>query len=106
MKYGTWFLDEQDTRQKQNTEVCCSKCLIVSVKSFHLYFDKQVYKKLKKKKKKQAKKLKAWFLLNQTRTEKQTRAAALRHAIIIFFFSLIGLQIIEQCHFVSCVTLM
>ena len=44
--------------------------------SFHLYFDKQVHKKLKKKLNKK-----------KTRTEKQTRAAALGHTI--YFFSLI-----------------
>ena len=38
-------------------EVCCSKCFIVSVMSFHLYFDKQVHKKLKKKQKQKQKKL-------------------------------------------------
>ena len=30
------------------------------------------------------KKIKPWILLNQTRTEKQTRAAALRHRIYFF----------------------
>ena len=30
-------------------EVCCTKCFIVSVMSFHAYFDKQVNKKLRKK---------------------------------------------------------
>ena len=50
--------------------------------SFHLYFDKQVHKKLKKKisKQKKKKKLKAWILLNQ----KQTHTAALRHTIYFF----------------------
>ena len=46
MKYGTWFLDEQDTRQ--NTEL--KKCIVQSVycvyHAFHVYFDKQVPKKL------------------------------------------------------------
>ena len=54
--------------------------------SFHLYFDKQVHKK----KINQAKKKKAWILLNQTRTEKQMRAAALQ-----FFFSLINKYSVE-----------
>ena len=44
------ILDEQDTRQNTRVEeVCCSKCLIVSVISFLVYFDKQVHKKLEKK---------------------------------------------------------
>ena len=54
--------------------------------SFLVYFDKKVHKKLKKKIK-QAKNFEPWILLNQTRTEKQMRAAALRH--MIYFFSLI-----------------
>ena len=53
--------------------------------SFHVYFDKQVDKQTGKKLGKQ-KKLEAWILLNQMRTEKQTRALALRHTI--YFFSL------------------
>ena len=50
--------------------------------SFHVYFDKQLHKKFKKKIK--HKKLKAWILLNQMRTEKQTCGAALRHTIYLF----------------------
>ena len=38
-------------------EICCSKCFIVSVISFLVYFDKQVHKKTEKKKIKQAKKI-------------------------------------------------
>ena len=53
-----------------------------SIMSFHVYFEKQVHKKSEKKNKQ--KKLKAWILLNQTRTEKQTRAAALRETINSF----------------------
>ena len=50
LKYGTWFLDEQDTRQ--NTEL--KKSVVHSVSlclswSFLVYFDKQTHKKLKKK---------------------------------------------------------
>ena len=39
-------------------------------------------------KKSKQKKLKAWILLNQTRTEKQTRVAAWRHTIIYLFIYL------------------
>ena len=81
------ILDEQNTRQntelKRVEEACCSKCFIVSVISFHVYFDKQVHKKLEKKPKqatkKKKKKIKPWILLNQMRTKKQMPAAALRH---------------------------
>ena len=39
------ILDEQDTRQNTRVEeVCCSKCFIVSVISFLVFFDKQVIK--------------------------------------------------------------
>ena len=86
VQYEIWNMIFGWTRYKTEhrvVEVLCSKCLIVSVISFHVYFDKQVHKNEKNK---QAQKLKAWILLNQTRTEKQMHAAALSH---IIFFSLI-----------------
>ena len=43
-------MDEQNTRQNTRVEeVCCTNCFIVSVMSFHVYFDKEVYKKTGKK---------------------------------------------------------
>ena len=79
------ILDEQKYKTEHRVEeVCCSKCFIVSVISFLVYFDKQIHKKLEKNK--QAKKFKPWILLNQTCTEKQMRTTALRHRI--YFFSL------------------
>ena len=54
--------------------------------SFLVYFDKKVHQKTEKKKISKQKNFKPWILLNQTRTEKQMRAAALRH--MIYFFSL------------------
>ena len=90
VQYEIWNLIFGWTRYKTEhrvEEVCCTKCFIVSVMSFHVYFDKQVHKKLGKKLSKQKKKsFKAWILLAQTYTEKQMRAAALRHTI--YFFSL------------------
>ena len=77
VQYEIWNLIFGWTRYKTEhrvEDVGCSKCLIVSVMSFYLYFDKQGHKKLEKKSK-QAKKLKAWILLNQTRTKKQTRGS-------------------------------
>ena len=47
MEYEFWM--KQDTSQNTVEEVCCSKCFIVSVMSFHVYFDKQVHKKTGKK---------------------------------------------------------
>ena len=64
VQYEIWNLIFRRTRYKTEhivEEVCCSKCFIVSVVSFHLYFDKQVHKKkLNKKlsKKKKRKKIK------------------------------------------------
>ena len=75
-------------------KVCCTKCFIVSDTSFLVYFDKQVHKKLEKKLSKQ-KKYKPWILLNQTRTEKQMRAAALRHRIY-FFLALCNVLVIHS----------
>ena len=72
MKYGTWFLITRYKTEHRAEEVCCIKCFIVSVMSLNVYFDKQVHKKLGKN------------LLNQTRTEKQMRAAALRHTCYFF----------------------
>ena len=89
LKYGTWFLDEQDTRQ--NTELKKSVVQRVSIHLSYLFLyilTSKFIKKLKKKKKlSKQKKFKHWILLNQMRTEKQMRAAALRHRIC-FFLSL------------------
>ena len=44
-------MDEQLGRYKTEhrvEEVCCTKFFIVSVMSFHVYFDKQVHKNWKK----------------------------------------------------------
>ena len=76
---------EQDTRQ--NTElkksVIRSVLLCLSCLFTYILTIKFIKKKTEKKKWKQKKK-KSWILLNQTRTEKQTRAAALRHTIYFF----------------------
>ena len=65
------------------------KVSIVSVISFLVYFDKQVHKILEKKLSKQKeKKFKPWILLNQTRTEKQMRAAAYETENFFFLFLL------------------
>ena len=56
MELDFWMNKIGDRTQSYRVEkVCCSKCFIVSVMSFHLYFDKQVHKKLKKKARKQKK---------------------------------------------------
>ena len=52
-----------------------------------IFWQASSLKKNWKQNKQAKKKLKAWILLIKTRTEKQTRAAALRHTI--YFFSLI-----------------
>ena len=61
VQYEIWNLIFGWTRYKKEQgveEVCCSKCFIVSVMSFHLYFDKQVHKTTAKKLSK--KKIKSW----------------------------------------------
>ena len=51
-------MDEQDTSQNTRVEkVCCTKCLIVSVTSFHVYFNNQVHYKLEEKIKQAKKKI-------------------------------------------------
>ena len=82
---GFWMNKIQDRTQELKKSVVQS-IYIVSVISFLVYFDKQVHKKKKLNKKKisKQKKFKPWILLNQTRTEKQMRAAALRHRIYFF----------------------
>ena len=72
-------------------EVCCSKCFIVFVISFLVYFDKKVHKKLKKKKKKikQAKKISNLGFCWIKRAPKNKCARQLWDIWFIFFFSLI-----------------
>ena len=51
VQYEIWNLIFGWTRYKTEhrvEEVCCSKCFIASVVSFHVYFDKQSHKKLEK----------------------------------------------------------
>ena len=51
VQYEIWNLIYGWTRYKTEhrvEEVCCTKCFIVSVMSFHVYFDKQAHKKLEK----------------------------------------------------------
>ena len=84
VQYEIWNLIFGWTRYETEhriEEVCCSKCFIVSVMSFHVYFDKEVHKKLEKNQASKKKKLKSLILLNQTCTEIQMLAAALRHTI-------------------------
>ena len=77
--YGwtTWYKTEHRVE-----EVCCIKWFIVSVLCLFIYILTNNFKKWKRIKQAKKKKLKAWILLNQTCTEKQTCAAALRHEII------------------------
>ena len=51
------FIGEQDRPTRQSTELkkFVVQCFIVSVMSFHVYFDKQVHKKTEKKISKQKK---------------------------------------------------
>ena len=91
VQYEIWnliYMDEQDTRQ--NTELkksfVQSVLLCLSCRFMYILTSKFIknWKNLSKQKK-----FKTWILLNQTSTEKQKCAAALRHTI--FFFCLIRL---------------
>ena len=98
IQYEIWSLIFGWTRYKTGhrvEEVCCSKCFIVSVMSFHLYFDKQVHKKLKKKKlskqKKKKRKRKTIKSLNfaESNVHRKTKRARQLWDIQFIFFSLI-----------------
>ena len=80
-------LDEQDTRQ--NTELKKSVVQSVSLCLSYLFLFILTSKFIKNCKKIKQKNSKPWILLNQRRTEKQMRTAALRHRI--YFFSLISI---------------
>ena len=89
MKHKAWFMDEQDTRQNTELKKSVVESVLLRLPCLFMYilttkFIKKLGKKISKENK-----LKASMLLNQMRTEKQTRAAALRHTI--YFFSLIML---------------
>ena len=75
-----WLWTRHKTEHRVE-EVCCSKCFIVSVLSFSYILTSKLIKHWNIFYKKY---LKAWILLNQMCTEKQTCAAALRHTISFF----------------------
>ena len=87
---GTWFLDEQDTRQ--NTElkksVVQSVLLCLSCRFMYILRSKfiKVWKKIIKQKKKNNNINKSFNFAESNAHRKQTRATALRHTI--YFFSL------------------
>ena len=84
LKYGTWFLDEQDTRQNTELKKYVVQSVSLCLTYLFLYILTRKFVKNWKKKLSKQKNFKPWILLNQTRTEKQMRAAALRHMIYFF----------------------
>ena len=70
MKYGTWILDEQNTRQNTELKKSVVQSVLFCLSYLFMYIlTSKFIKKWKKKKTKQAikkKKLKAWILLNQS----------------------------------------
>ena len=91
------ILDEQDTRQNTRVEeVCCSKCFIVSVISFLVFFDKQVIKNWKKIK--QAKKNSNLEICWIKRAPKNKCARQLWDIGFIFFSLRRGLMYIKTWH--------
>ena len=86
--FGWWTRYKTEHRVE---EVCCSKCFIVSVMSFHVYFDKQVHKKNEKKKKLSKKKIESLNFAESNVYRKNKRARQLWD-IQFIFFSLTGRQ--------------
>ena len=84
LKYGTWFLDEQDTRQNTELKKSVVQSVSLCLSYLFLYILTRKFIKNRKKKLSKQKNFKPWILVNQTRTEKQMRAAALRHMIYFF----------------------
>ena len=85
MELDFWMNKIQDT-WRQNTELKKSVVQSVSLCLLYLFLYILMSKFIKnwKKKLSKQKKIKPWILLNQTRAEKQMRAAALRHRIFFF----------------------
>ena len=86
LKYGTWFWMNTIQDRTQSWRSLLFKVFHCVCHIFSCIFWQKKFTKTGKKNK-QAKKFKPWILLNQKRTEKQMRAAALRHRI---FFSVTG----------------
>ena len=89
IKYGTWFLDEQDWRQNKElkksvvqSDLLCLSCPFMYILTGTFLKNWEKIKQTKKKKK-----IKAWILLNQTRNEKQTRVAAFFFFFFFYFMS-------------------
>ena len=68
-------------------EVCCSKCFIVFVISFLVYFDKKVHKK-KKKKNKHAKKFQPLYFA-ESNVHRKTNARGSFETYDLFFLALV-----------------
>ena len=57
LKYGTRFLDEQDTRQNTELKKSVVQSILLCLSCLFIYIDKQVHKTLKKRKRKKKKKI-------------------------------------------------
>ena len=69
LKYGTWFLDEQDTRQNTELKKSVVQSVSLCLSYLFLYILTRKFIKNWKKKLSKQKNFKPWILLNQTRTE-------------------------------------
>ena len=79
-------------RALKGTLVGCTRCFIVSFMSFHVYFDKQVHKKLgEKKTSKQKKKIKS-LNFAESNVHQQTNARGSFETYNLFLFSLIKMR--------------
>ena len=70
LKYGTWFLDEQDTRQNTELKKSVVRSVSLCLSYLFLYILTRKFIKNWEKKLRKQKNFKPWSLLNQTRTEK------------------------------------
>ena len=83
LKYGTWFWMNKIQDRTQSWRSLLFRVFHYACHIFSCIFWQASSFKTGKKLCQQ-KKFKPWILLNQTRTEKQTRVAALRHRIYFF----------------------
>ena len=88
IKYGTWFLDEQDTRRNTELKKSVVQSVLLCLSYLFKYILTSKFIKNWKKKLSKQKKLKAWILLNQTHTRKKPMRMAASRQEFIFFLAL------------------
>ena len=92
-----WFMDEQDARQDTELKKSIVRSVLLCLSCPFMYILTSKFIKNWKKNDQVKKKIKAWILVNQSGTEKQTREAAFRYTF--FFFSLTTIFYWIKYHF-------